>query len=397
MSKIIYLIDQPLDERNYDRFGIQTWIDRGWNLEVWDLTPLSYPRVWQNYFETGFKLKEFKGYFPIASKSELECSYTRGEKIGYFIDSTMDNYCSIRVKLRLKRMGAIRAIFLCGSIPDTGDVRKSCLVGKLKRAIERGPIKSFKWLFVVFFRKLAVSFIRPGLVVVSGEKSIHSIGYACELIKAHNLDYDIYLQLKKSINLLGRGYAVFIDQDYCFHSDRIYTGDPAPTTPEKYFPAVCDALLRISDALEIALCVAAHPRSSYQQKDQAWFEGIPIEYDKTAKLIRDCTIVVSHDSTAVQFAVLFGKPIAFVTTDELNASDSGASIACFASVLGKSVINIDRDLDKVDWNNELCVDYQKYADYRNKYIKIDGSPEKPLWDIVIDHIDKYNGSRSSTP
>ena len=102
-----------------------------------------------------------------------------------------------------------------------------------------------------------------------------------------------------------------------------------------------------------------------------------------------------HCSTAVQLAVLFLKPVVFVTTDELNSSELGLYIESFASKLGKTVINIDRDLYKVDWHKELNVDYQKYADYRNEYIKIDGSPEKPYWDIVIDHIDSRKDARIS--
>ncbi len=35
-KRVVYLIEQPLDERNFQRFGIQAWIDRKWNVEVWD-------------------------------------------------------------------------------------------------------------------------------------------------------------------------------------------------------------------------------------------------------------------------------------------------------------------------------------------------------------------------
>lgn len=388
MSKIIYLIEQPLDERNYNRFGIQNWIDRGWDLEVWDLTPLLYPRVWQNYFETGHEIKEFEGYFPIVSKSVLNCSYARAKKIEYYIDLIGVDYCSLRVKLHLKRIGAKGIIISNGSIPEPDYNGVIFRVSILRKLIEN-PINSLKWLVEALLRKLVTFYIKPSLGVVSGEKSIQSMSYANELIMAHNLDYDIYLKQKKSIDITRGKYAVFIDSDYCFHSDFISLNIAAPATPKKYFSAVCNALRKVSDALEIELCVAAHPRSSYQHRDKDYFEGIPIIYGSTVDLIRDCTIVVGHHSAAIQFAVLFEKPIAFVTTDELNAFlHSGASISCFASELGKSVINIDRDLDKVDWKNELCFDPKKYREYKNKYIKIEGSPEKPFWDIVIDHIEK---------
>ena len=358
-------------------------------MEVWDLTPWAHSRVWQNFIESGRKLKEFAGYFPIALKSQLERRYSGLEKIGYFIDLTGDNFYSIRAKMRLIQMGAIRMVCATGSIPNPADGQKCGFVCKLRKAIADGPIKSFKWLINAIIRKLAAPSIRPGLVIVSGEKSIPLFFGGCDhvILEAHNLDYDIYLKLTKSIGMPAGEYAVFLDQDYSFHPDWTYL-NASYVTPGKYFPAVCNALRRISDALGIGLRVAAHPRSSYPQRVPDYFEGIPIEYGATAELIRDCTIVVCHDSTAIQFAVLFGKPIIFVTTDELNASPWGASIAVFASALGKSVTNLDGDLDNVNWRKELSVDSQKYAEYRNKYIKINGSPEKPHWDIVIDHIER---------
>lgn len=389
MSKIIYLIEQPLDVRNYNRFGIQTWIDRGWDIEIWDLTPLLHPRVWQNYFETGHEIKKIEGYFPIVSKSELYCSYARAKKIDYYIDLIGVNNVSLRVKLHLKRIGAKGIIISNGSIPEP-EYNGAIYIASILRKIRKNPINSLKWLVEALLRKLATFYIRPWLGVISGEKSIQFMSYANELIMAHNLDYDLYLKNKQTIDVTRGKYAVFIDNDYCFHSDFIYLSIAAPATPEKYFSVVCNALHRVSDALELELYIAAHPRSSYQHRGKDYYEGIPIIYGSTVDLIRDCTIVVGHNSAAVQFAVLFEKPIVFVTTDELNSSlYTSASIACFASELGKSVVNIDRDLDKVVWSNELIIDHKKYSDYRHKYIKIEGSLEKPFWDIVIDHLEKY--------
>lgn len=390
MSKIVFLIDQPLDERNYERFGIQTWIDRGWNIEVWDLTPLSYPQVWQNYIESGGKLKSFDGYFCMATMTKLKRRYAELEKISYLIDLTGDHFYSIRVKMHLIKMGAIRCTVSLGSMPMS--IKRSDLKGKIDKLLKNSRAKSCKWLLEMLLRKLTATLIRPKLIVVSGNKSIQPVGCTAELIKAHNFDYDIYLRIKNSSDFSAGGYVVFIDQNYCFHSDFVCDDTHYPATPENYFPSVSNALRKISDALGIESCIAAHPRSSYQDHD--YFDGVPIKYGATAELIRDCSLVLCHNSTAIQFAVLFEKPIIIATTDELDASVWGASIAGFASVLGKTVINIDRDLDKVDWYKELHVDMEKYDSYRNKYIKTDGSPEKPIWDIVIDYMDKQVGGRS---
>jgi len=189
-------------------------------------------------------------------------------------------------------------------------------------------------------------------------------------------------------------YAVFIDQDYCFHLEFIYQKTSSVVTAERYFPAVCNGLEAISAALDLEVRIAAHPRASYEQAGkERFFRSFPIEKGSTAEMIRGCKAVICHDSTAIQYAVLFGKPVIFVTTDELSRAYEGTSIEKVAAELGKKPINLDReDLRTVDWRNELKIDFDKYAKYRSKYIKADGSPDLPLWTIVIDYVDPAIGA-----
>ena len=47
MSKqVVYLINSPLSSRDFDRFGIQKWISRGWNVKVFDITKFLNPEFW---------------------------------------------------------------------------------------------------------------------------------------------------------------------------------------------------------------------------------------------------------------------------------------------------------------------------------------------------------------
>ena len=47
MKGIVFLIDQPLDNRNFSRFGIQTLIDSGLDVKIFDLTPINVPQIWK--------------------------------------------------------------------------------------------------------------------------------------------------------------------------------------------------------------------------------------------------------------------------------------------------------------------------------------------------------------
>jgi hypothetical protein len=390
MRRIVYLTDQPFDDRNYQRFGIQAWIDRNWSVEVWDLTPWAHPRFWRTFIGLGQKVKTFAGYFPIASGRELTRRLAQSAQLKYFIDMTGENYYSMRAIFSLMRIGATRVTCAAGSIPVPDRSEQGSGFSRLAKVLAKGPRASAKWLSSVIFSKLIAPRIAPGLAVVTGENSINEVTRRHQMIKAHNFDYDTYLELMKSSPTSTGTYAVFIDQDYCFHPEFIDPGT-AVVTPEKYFAIMRKGLREISKALKIEVRIAAHPRATYQLRAADCFGEFPIESAITAELIQGCKVVVAHDSTAIQFAVLFGKPMIFVTTDELVRSYEGRSIAKVASEFGKAPINLDRrDLQAVDWQKELFVDSRKYADYRSKYIKMNGSPEMPLWDIVINHIEIAN-------
>lgn len=385
MKRIVFLIEQPLDERNYERFGIQTWIDRGWTVEVWDLTPLTHPRVWQHFTESGHALREFEGYFPIAREDQLEAKCSQAGPVGYFIDFAGDGYYPLRAKMSLIRAGAVRVICSIGLIP-AGSYNQRGFATKLGRLLANGPIQASKRLTQALAWRWTERLIRPGLVVVSSRKSVVPSGNDYETVQAHNLDYDIYLGLK-SVEMPSEDYAVFIDQDLCSHPNFLFANMPFFVTPSRYFPTLCQGLRRISELLNVGVRIAAHPRASYRYRGADCFEGLPVEYGKTAELIRSCRLVLCHFSTAAQFAVLFKKPVVFLTTDELASSAGAVYVEEFAAAFGKSVVNLDGDLEAVDWQGELRVDHQRYDAYRNEYIKIDGSPELPLWDIVINHLE----------
>lgn len=384
-TRVVYLIEQPLDPRNYRRFGIQAWLDRNWITEVWDLTPWAQPRSWESFRALGLPLAEFGGYFPIESRQGLRERLASLPRVHCYIDLTGDNYCTVQAKWGLRRRGAMRVVCAVGTIPVAPPEANNRLVRLAKRLAD-DPRKSPQWLSAAFFARVVTPRLSADMAVLSGESS-RQLARNCRMsIPAHNFDYDIYLQLRESTGTAAQRYAVFLDQDYCFHPEFIER-DEAVATPERYFPAVRNGLAAIGARLGVKVLVAAHPRATYRQRGGECFGSLPIEYGRTAELVKDAAAVICHDSTAIQFAVLFNKPLIFLTTHELQRVYEGRSIIQVASELGKRPINVDsEDLAAVDWQHEMRIDPVKYAAYIRRYIKMNGSPDVPLWDIVIDHI-----------
>ena len=92
-----------------------------------------------------------------------------------------------------------------------------------------------------------------------------------------------------------------------------------------------------------------------------------------------------HGSTAINFAVLFKKPIIFATTNDLKQSLEGPLIDAMASAFRKKAINLESTME-IDLKKELVINEEAYRDYKDSYIKKDGTEELPFWQIVANRL-----------
>ena len=399
MNTIVYLIEQPLSFWNYSRFGIQSWRDRGWNVEVWDLTQLLNHHIFEDFINSGKEIRTFSGYFPIATEQQLANKYQTIPNGAFYIDAMANDRPHARIKKHLAQIGVKRIMSYLGFQPPvySGGSTSSRLVDRiiirLGLLLKTSPVNIVIWLINRVRTYLAGLSFKPRVIVVSGEKSIPDDVGSAKLICAHNLDYDLFLDLRgvtDSVELIEKPYAVFLDQDVCFHSDLLFDFEKGSVKPEDYFPRLCSVLRDISDSLGYSICVAGHPRSAHKQKHMDYFDGIRVEYGVTAELIKNSAVVVCHNSTAIQLAVLFKKPLIFLMEEQLIQIGIGHSILVMAKELGKSVVHYDNNTSNVDWLSELTINNEKYAEYKRKFIKMDNTPEKKSWDIVIDYLEHCN-------
>ncbi len=93
---------------------------------------------------------------------------------------------------------------------------------------------------------------------------------------------------------------------------------------------------------------------------------------------------------SMNYAVLFKKPMIFITTDKFNRAITnslveGPSIEWFASIFGKKAHNLNSKIN-INIDEELVVNETAYNAYKNAYIKKNGSEELPYWQIFANHI-----------
>ena len=387
-KKVIYLISSPLSERDFKRFGIKNWINQGWKVNVFDFTFFLYPKFWK--FINGDKLScNFEGLRIFININEALAVLRSLENEVVYIDLLGFSSAEARIRKAVQRNGVLVRMLL-GSIPEPKSTKNISNIFNLIKS----PIISLGKLF--FFIEKKIEQIRakrtiPDYLVVSGTKSMLGVNNKkTSVIKAHNFDYDFFIKEKQTKLNKKEKFLVFLDEDAPYHSDYIRLGIRPFVTADKYFPVIDLGLSEIAKSLNLKIKIAAHPRSNYDVK-QIKYKHTILE-NKTFELIRDADVVVSHMSTALQWAVVMKKPIIFVTTDEIQnefyARSYAKHIDYFATTLGKKVVNLSNLSSINNWGDYLNVDEEKYEKYIETYIKTKGSPEKLVWNIVIEYLEK---------
>jgi hypothetical protein len=305
-----------------------------------------------------------------------------------FIDFLAFSVAEMKIR-KIARTHGVLVQLSVGSIPELKN--KTNILNLFSLIIN--PIVFVK-KFIFFIKNIAkqirVKRYFPDYFVVSGTKSMLGINdKKTSVIKAHNFDYDTFIQQDRIILNKNSNSLVFLDEAGPYHSDFIYSGIKPYVTADKYYSAIDLGLSEIAKSLKLNITIAAHPRSNYEVKKIKYKN--PILEKKTFELIRDADVVVGHNSTAFQWAIIMKKPIIIVTTDEIQnelyARNYAKYIHYFATILGKKVLNLS-DLSSVNnLKDYLNVDEEKYEKYIETYIKIDGSPEKLSWDIVIENVE----------
>jgi hypothetical protein len=387
-KQVIYLISSPLVERDFVRYGIKKWINYGWKVKVFDFTKFLFPGFWKYVNGDKFSVN-FEGLTIFQNVNEVLLILNNLQNKVIFIDNIGFSSLEQRIRKAAYDHGVLVRIKI-GSIPEP----------KYKKNIPnfylliKNPIILIDK--IIFFIKKKIEKNRaeryfPNYCVVGGIKSISGINQKkTSIIKAHNRAYDFFINKKHAKSNKKEKFLVFLDEDAPYASDYVRLGIRPYVTVDKYFPVINLGLSKIAKSLNLKIKIAAHPRSNFEIMKKKY--NHPIFENKTFALIRDADVVVSHSSTALEWAVIMKKPIIFVTTDEIQnafyAKSYAQSVDSFATVLGKKVVNFSHLSSINNWKDYLNIDDEKYEKYIENYVKTKESPKKLVWDIVIEYIEK---------
>jgi hypothetical protein len=280
------------------------------------------------------------------------------------------------------------SVFMANALPSVAQ-KKLQPIDVLRKILRATPGKIIKSVSIrIPYKYLGIK--SACFNFAGGEHSTYCkypVGPKTETLWLHTLDYDIYLQEINYSVLSNKDTCVFLDEYIPFHPDYIHMQVSPPATPEEYYPILCRFFDCLEDNHGIHINIAAHPRSIYEELPD-YFGGRSVIIGKTVQMIRESGFVVAHSSTALNFAVLFRKPVVFITTNQLQQSSLGEFKKLMASWFGKLPINIDNPV-AIDWDKELTVDEKAYSKYKNCYKK-NGSEDIPFWKAVSKRIKSFD-------
>ena len=386
MTKILVLSEVGFSERDYFRWGIHK-LENFFNIKIVDFTKISYPSFFEVHKEKIYKSKNYHEIEKIHQAKNLIEEF----RPTFAIDNMTpysNNSKIIRTFLKKRKVKTIHI--------------QSGLVPAVKRKIFE-KIHRFFFLFIrpnIFYSKIN-RIIRNKLsgqnkekncdiILVSGLKGLNKINKNKKIIFSHSYDYESYLNFKKNSedkNIFQKNFIVFLDQFLPSHPGAIMRGEKSKGTKEKYYPAINNFFSFLEKKTNKKIIIAPHPRADYSKLNP--FQDRQLIEERTIQLVSNADIVLAHTSTSISYAVLYEKPIIFLTSNEIRISYDDFRIDSLSRELGSSLFNIDKkNYEKVfgDGINVSKINKEKYQNFKNNYVKHPKSENISNWDIFIKYL-----------
>jgi hypothetical protein len=106
------------------------------------------------------------------------------------------------------------------------------------------------------------------------------------------------------------------------------------------------------------------------------------------ELIKGAKLILAHNSTAINFAVLQGVPLIIFTTNQIERKFY-FHMESVSKILKIPRININNSYDNLDFFEIAQRPLPQYSEFVEKIIKVPGSPVQNSTDILIKGLKKY--------
>ena len=155
-----------------------------------------------------------------------------------------------------------------------------------------------------------------------------------EIVKVNSDDYDNALSLKGSNPLINSDYILFLDEYLPLHPDTLLF-KIKNVTVNQYYPELNKYFDLVEKQYGMPVVIAAHPKA-IRYKNEDFFNGRKVFFDKTSQLTEHAHFVLAHDTTSINYAVSFNKKLHFITSSNIfhNINMVHRNVVNFSDFLG---------------------------------------------------------------
>ena len=393
IKKVVFFLESPMDHRDYKRFGGEILEKNGFEVIFFDFSPIIYPA----FHKHGLKRdRSDKGVLFDNEVDAIEAISKLSEEC-FVVSIAVYGQGTFSLFRALSKTKAQYGIVVTNAIPNSSPIP----IGNMKLLTKRAREITLPRLINYFntkyrFRSSLAKYrgVRsPALLFAGGLRSMEydpasMADENTEILWLHTLDYDIYLDAinKRDVDRKGSGKAVYLDiPSPRFKRDALAIGKKSVLSEERFYPSICSLFDLLEAKFGLKVEIAAHPGSDHEMYPDYFGKRLVVS-GKTCEMVMRSEAVITPGSTAMNFAVLFNKPVIYITSDEYETSNRiSEGQRSMAASIGKKPVNIDR-LTGIDWDSELSINKDIYCRYVKDYIKKPGSEDINAWQIVANRL-----------
>ena len=394
--KIVVLINQNLNRTNFERFNLKLNKQSHLNIKYWCILPLYNNDLFIEYEKKEYRSKKDKNFINLKSYLEIYKNLKKINKDTYFLNQSGDNFQSFLIGLvmRLKGCKILKKIEYYNCTTNRGSFLK-----RLSRLYEFGLIFTLTKILKSFFSLaknifLNVFTLKPDYYIIENQEMADELynKKINKVIKANSSTFSTFYKTRSKNN--SKNYFVFIDSEIenSFES-KVLNNRHDILNKEKYWKCLNEIFDELSKKFGINVKIAAHFRRGNN--------NIPIKkkfyFDQTLNLIKNSKFVVAHNSSAIDWAVLFKKPILILNFELFDsiALINRDSIKFFCDTLSLKSINVDLNYNfklKKNMSSLLKINtkkYQKFSKFQLNY-KTNQFPHLSQWEILYNYFKQKN-------
>ncbi|MCX7180893.1 MAG: hypothetical protein NTX56_19705 [Proteobacteria bacterium] len=382
MKDLLYIcVKNPFSERDMERMGIEA-LEKHFDVQILDCTAWLMPKAFATRGRSTVMRNNLRC---IHSLSEFRAELA--DRQGGFAADYVGPFSIQAVLLfdELKRKKFKLVVVDSGAYPSPeSTLGKLTSIEKLIGALRHGGLRQHINARMIRLLLKMLPDQTPDYALVAGSSWRTDPRFSSARVKipAHSFDYETYLIARKEKPFRDDDYAVYLDEDIAGHEDNAELGFREPATSASFYPALTNFLDEFERTHDVPVLIAGYPSSDRSMRALR-FGRREVVYGQTAALIRNAKLIFAHASTAISYAVLWRRPIVFLTSTEILGSWYQPWIEASRRLLHASIAPVDRELPEMEGQDSwFDVDRDAYEHYENCYIKASSAPETSIWETM---------------